>query len=108
MIKPICRTKTGNLLVVALFESNDFVDLVFKHTPNAKYSFPSPITIPKWSKTLEEVEAKRPRIDFIFADHVLQNSSTSGDIIISKTLDKISDHYPVVVEFKKSAANNKK
>lgn len=93
---------------VDLFESKGFVDLVFKHDPKAKYSSPSPITIPRWSKDMAEIISKRARIDFIFADQTLQKHSISGKIILSKEVEKISDHYPVIVEFKKSALYNKK
>ena len=80
------------------FENNGFVDLAYKHDPKAEYSFPSPLIIPQWAKTLEEVEQKRQRIDFILADESLQNHSISGTVMLSESLDKISDHYPVVVE----------
>jgi len=86
--------------VVTRFEQNGFVDLVNKHDPKSLYSCPSPIIIPKWAKTMEEVELKRQRIDFILADKVLAGYSSSATILKSDKLDKISDHYPVVVEFK--------
>ena len=86
--------------VVNLFESKGFVDLVHKHDRQAEYSFPSPITIPKWSSSIEELKLKRQRIDFIFASKSLASQSNSATILLSKELDKISDHYPVVVEFK--------
>ena len=94
--------------VINMFEKNGFVDLVHKHDKDAKYSFPSPIIMPKWAKTLEEVESKRERIDFILADQNLQKFSTSATILTSKVLDKISDHYPVVVEFKPTVTNMEK
>ena len=37
--------------VVDKFEKTGFVDIVHKHDTKATYSSPSPITIPKWSKT---------------------------------------------------------
>ena len=85
--------------VVEMFESIGFVDLIYKHDPEAKFSFPSPITIPKWSASIEELNSKRQRIDFIFADKTLASNSGSAKILISDELDAISDHYPVVVEF---------
>ena len=87
--------------VVKSFESTGFVDLVHKHDSQvrqANYSFPSPITIPKWTKTIEELKSKRQRIDFIFASKSLASHSTSAKILISEELDSISDHYPVLVE----------
>lgn len=85
--------------VVDLFESKEFVDLTYKHDKQAKFSCPSPITIPKWSASLEVLKSKRQRIDFIFADSRLQKHSVSGTVLVSEELDKISDHYPVVAEF---------
>ena len=85
--------------VVELFESIGLVDLVHKHDPDAKYSCPSPITIPKWSADLEEVDSKRQRIDFVFGDSAISQHSTSGKIALTEELEQISDHYPVLVEF---------
>lgn len=80
-------------------EAKGFVDVVHKHDPTAKVSCPSPITIPRWSKDMEELKLKRYRIDFVFADQVLAKDSRSGTISMSNEIDAISDHYPVVVEF---------
>ncbi|GAA5496305.1 hypothetical protein Rhal01_02488 [Rubritalea halochordaticola] len=80
-------------------ESKGFVDLVHKHSPAAKVSFPSPFIIPKWAKNLEEVKAKHCRIDFIFASQNLAQKSTSATIHINELLDKASDHYPVESRF---------
>ncbi len=86
--------------VVDLFESIGLVDLVYKHDPEAKISCPSPITIPKWSADLEELESKRQRIDFILGDSAIAKFSTSGKIVITDEIENISDHYPVVVDFR--------
>ena len=48
---------------------------------------------------MEELKLKRYRIDFVFADKVLAKDSHSGTISLSKEIDAISDHYPVIVEF---------
>jgi len=105
MVKPVYD-------FVDKFEQAGFVDIVYKHSPNANYSFPSPIIIPRWVKTMEEVKNKRQRIDFVFADHLTQKSSISGVIMKSAVLDKISDHYPLVAEFhmpeKPTSIRNKK
>jgi len=79
-------------------ESMGFIDLVYKHDPNAKISCPSPITIPKWTQSLEELKMKQYRIDFIFADPRLAAQSQSGSISLDQEIDTISDHYPVTVE----------
>lgn len=86
--------------VVDRVESKGFVDVVHKHDAQAKISCASPITIPRWSKTIKELESKQCRIDFVFADKALADHSVSATIIRSDELDKISDHYPVVAQFR--------
>jgi exodeoxyribonuclease III len=80
-------------------EAKGFIDIVHKHDPNAKISCPSPITIPRWSKDMEELKLKQYRIDFVFADKLLAKDSTSGTISLESAVDAVSDHYPVFVEF---------
>ncbi len=87
-------------LITDRFEAAGFVDTTHKHDKCASYSFGSPILIPRWAKTIDDVIAKRQRIDFIFADKQLSESSLSGTIMHSPELDMISDHYPVVATFK--------
>ncbi len=93
---------TPRYAVVDLFESIGLVDLVHAHQPGQKYSCPSPITIPRWSADLEELASKRQRIDFVFADATFSKFVQRSEIRISASLDEISDHYPVVVEFEYS------
>ena len=88
--------------VVDMFERIGMVDLVAKHSPQAKFSFPSPITIPRWSKDEKELLSKRQRIDFIFAERELASASSAGRVVTSEEVEKISDHYPVIAEIKKS------
>ena len=80
-------------------EAKGFVDIVHKHDPKAKISQPSPITIPRWTKDMEELKLKRYRIDFVFANRTFAEQSHSGTISLAKEIDTISDHYPVIVEF---------
>ena len=82
------------------FEAAGFVDTTHKHDKNATFSFGSPILIPKWAKTMDDVIATRQRIDFIFVDKQLAECSVSGTITHSDQLDMISDHYPVVTNFR--------
>jgi exodeoxyribonuclease III len=86
-------------------EARGFVDIVHKHDPDATISCPSPITIPKWSKDVEELKFKQYRIDFVFADSVFAKDSRSGTISLAKEIDVISDHYPGIVEFDTSTYN---
>ena len=80
-------------------EAKGFVDIVHKHDPKAKISQPSTITIPRWSKNMEELKLKRYRIDFVFANRTFAEQSHSGTISLAKEIETISDHYPVIVEF---------
>ena len=80
-------------------EAKGFVDIVHKHDPEAKISQPSSITIPRWTKDLKELKLKRYRIDFVFADNSFAEQSHSGTISLAREIEKISDHYPVIVEF---------
>ncbi len=89
---------------VDLVEALGFVDLVHEHDPEAKISCPSPVTIPRWSEDLAELRTKQYRIDFVFADAELARSSVSGTIALGPELDRISDHYPVIVELRAPAA----
>lgn len=84
--------------VVDMFEKEGMVDLGYKHSPNSKFSCPSPITIPRWSDNLEVLKSKRQRIDFIFASKSLAGFSSTASIEVSEELDRISDHYPVIAE----------
>jgi len=79
-------------------EAAGFVDVVHRFDRRALVSCPSPITIPRWSKDLEEVDSKRQRIDFVLLDGELAHRARSATILRSETLDAISDHYPVVCE----------
>jgi len=83
---------------VDMVEAQGFIDLVHKHDSQAKISCPSSITIPKWSKDMDELQLKRYRIDFIFADPSLAENSVAGTISLAKEIETISDHYPVLVE----------
>ncbi|MFT4541258.1 MAG: manganese-dependent ADP-ribose/CDP-alcohol diphosphatase [Planctomycetota bacterium] len=79
-------------------ETAGLVDVVHRFDRGSLYSCPSPITIPKWSTDIADVESKRQRIDFIFLDKQLARRSRSATILQSKDLEAISDHYPVVAE----------
>lgn len=91
--------RTLDYSVVDMIEADGFIDLVHKHDPLAKVSCPSMITIPKWSKDLDELKKKQYRIDFIFADPSLAKQSHSGTISLAPEIKQMSDHFPVVVEF---------
>lgn len=83
---------------VAGLEAAGFVDVVHRFDRRALVSCPSPITIPRWSKDLEELDSKRQRIDFVFLDGELAHRARDATILRSEALDGISDHYPVVCD----------
>lgn len=85
--------------VLKTIEAAGFVDVVHRFAPHAAYSFPSPITIPEWSKDLDELVLKRQRIDFILPSAFLAAGARAASIEHSDVLDGISDHYPVIAEF---------
>ncbi|MDB4670502.1 endonuclease/exonuclease/phosphatase family protein [Pirellulaceae bacterium] len=99
------KSRKRDYTFVDRVEAKGFVDIVHKHDPKAKISCPSPITIPRWSKDMEELKLKRYRIDFVFADKALAKDSRSGTISLAKEIDTISDHYPVIVELDISKHN---
>jgi len=73
--------------------------LVHQHAPELKYSFPSEITVPEWSETVEIMLTKRQRIDFIMTDPLLAASSVDATIYTHSLMDTLSDHYPVSATF---------
>ncbi len=84
---------------VEKFETEGFVDLGYKHEPTNKYTCPSPIIIPTWAANMDEVEARRQRIDFVFADSELAKSSEALTTIQTVEVEQVSDHYPLIAEF---------
>lgn len=80
-------------------EKSGWVDIVAELDPDAKISCPSPITIPRWTKDLEELRKKQYRIDFIFTDKQLTSKAISAGILTLPVIDTLSDHYPVFTVF---------
>jgi len=79
------------------FLEKGFVELVSLHSPKDLYTFGAPALIPRWAKTLEEVESRRRRIDFIFASPDLAAVSKSAHVDADdSTVGLYSDHYPVL------------
>lgn len=93
------KLRVRDYTFVDMVEASGFIDIVYKHDPSAKISCPSSITIPKWSKDMNELNQKRYRIDFVFANEPLAKGSKSGTISLANEMETISDHYPVIVEF---------
>lgn len=85
--------------VVEQFERNGFVDLVNKHNPQQKRSFPTLVFTDGAPEARTESDANSERIDFIFANSSWAEDSKSASIIIDETTDFLSDHYPIIVDF---------
>ena len=79
------------------FLDRGFVELVSEHAPDDLYTFGSPALIPKWAKTMDEVERRRRRIDFVFASQDLAAGCRSARVDVDDTrVGRYSDHYPIL------------
>ncbi len=86
------------------FLDKGFVELVSLHSPEDLYTFGAPALIPRWAKTLEDVESRRRRIDFIFTSPDLAAASKSAQVNTDdSTVGLYSDHYPVLCTFEAPA-----
>jgi len=74
-----------------------FVELVSEHGPDDLYTFGSPALIPRWAETMAEVEARRRRIDFVFASPDLAKGCRSARVDVDDArVGLYSDHYPIL------------
>jgi len=79
------------------FLNRGFVELVSEHSPQDLYTFGAPALIPRWAKTMEEVRARRRRIDFVFASSDLAAGCLSAHVDTNDDrVGKYSDHYPLL------------
>lgn len=79
------------------FLDRGFVELVSEHSPDDLYTFGSPALIPKWAKTMDEVEERRRRIDFVFASPDLAQGCRSAEVDVNdERVGLYSDHYPIL------------
>ena len=62
-----------------------FVELVSEYSPDDLYTFGSPALIPRWAETMSEVEARRRRIDFVFASPDLAKGCRSARVDVDDT-----------------------
>ncbi|MFC4872366.1 endonuclease/exonuclease/phosphatase family protein [Negadavirga shengliensis] len=83
--------------VMARFLSLPLIDVVEKHMEVEKrHSFPTPVVIDK----SEAGKKQHGRIDYILVSPVLENRCIDAKVINSGEPEHLSDHYPVVAEFK--------
>ena len=74
-----------------------FVELVSEHSPDDLYTFGSPALIPRRAETMTEVEARRRRIDFVFASPDLAKGCRSARVdVYDARVGLYSDHYPIL------------
>jgi len=72
---------------------NKFIDI------NDRYTYPSPVLVGSYRKTMNEVIQTRERIDYIFTSPILSNSCTNVIIYNQGETETFSDHYPILAEF---------
>ncbi len=79
------------------FLDRGFLELVSEHGSDDLYTFGSPALIPKWAKTMDEVEQRRRRIDFVFASSDLAEGCRSAGVDVNdERVGLYSDHYPIL------------
>lgn len=64
-----------------------------------RYTFPSPVLLGSYIKTMEELEQTRERIDYVLTSPVISKSCTSVNIYNKGEVETFSDHYPIMAEF---------
>lgn len=86
--------------VISSFLAYPLKDVIesFEEDVEQRYTFPSPAVAPY--STAEEIVYKRQRIDYILVSPELAKTCTNASVINEGIVDEISDHYPVIAEFK--------
>ena len=74
--------------------STKFIDI------EDRYTYPSPVLIGSYRKTMNEVIKTRERIDYIFTSPMISQSCTNVTIYNKGEAETFSDHYPIMAEFK--------
>ena len=74
--------------------SSKFIDI------EDRYTYPSPVLIGSYRKTMHEVIKTRERIDYILTSPKISDSCTNVTIYNKGEAETFSDHYPIMAEFK--------
>ncbi|SNZ00019.1 endonuclease/exonuclease/phosphatase family protein [Flagellimonas pacifica] len=107
--RPKGDNKYSNLLngnfdysVIGQFLACPAVDLALNKVDlvNAGHTFPTPALTGKYNNTDKSIVANRVRIDYIFASPNLSNTCEKLEILNQKKTHELSDHYPLMAEFK--------
>ena len=86
--------------VLSTFLSYQLVDVCERLVSNtSRFSFPTPILIGTWRKP-GEIVPTRERIDYILVSQELAKACTKAQIINSGVTELLSDHFPVIADFK--------
>ncbi len=88
--------------VISEFLSCPAVDLGLQKTDliNNGFTFPAPVLVGKHNQTEKSIVENRVRIDYIFANPKLGNKCISFEIFNQEETHLLSDHYPIMAEFK--------
>jgi exonuclease III len=73
--------------------STNFIDVT------KRYTYPTPILIGSYRKSLEEVKQTRERIDYILTSPIIAKSCVNVIIYNKGSAETFSDHYPLMAEF---------
>ena len=87
--------------VVSTFIALPAIDVCIKFIDiTDRYTYPSPVLIGSHRKTMDDVIKTRERIDYILASPVISKSCTNVKIFNKGEAETLSDHYPIMAEFK--------
>ena len=81
------------LAVPAIDVSQSFIDI------GNRYTFPSPVLLGSYRKTMDEVIETRERIDYILTSPIISKLCTNVTIYNKGETKTFSDHYPIMAEF---------
>ena len=86
--------------VIGKFLSVPMIDVCQKYIPAEKrFSYSTPILIPRYRKNMEEVIKRQHRIDYIFVSPSLAKNCSGAAIDNGNETAYLSDHYPVIADF---------
>ena len=79
------------------------VDVCQRFVPaDKRYSYPTPILIPRYRKNMEHVLQTRERLDYIFTTPSLARTCFGAYIVNNAETSGFSDHYPIIADFEVS------
>jgi len=94
--------------VVSTFIALPAIDVSTKYIDiTERYTFPSPVLIGSYRKTMDAVKQTRERIDYIFTSPIISISCTNVTVYNKGEAETFSDHYPIMAEFNFKMATTK-